>query len=205
MPLEVLQHPLGEHLVNHLRCRETTPQSFRRYCDQITTLLAMEATRDLEVEARCIQTPLEEMEGRFVSEAVVVVAILRAGAGMVDSVVRLLPEVSVGYIGLERDEETARARHYYRKFPPLKGRRVMLVDPMLATGGSAEQALEAIYAAGARAVDFLCIVAAPEGVQRIESRFPAVRIFAAAMDRELDANKYIRPGLGDFGDRLYGT
>lgn len=205
MPLEVLQHPLGEHLVNHLRHRETTPQNFRRYCDQITTLLAIEATRDLRTEVARMTTPLEEMEGRFVSEAVVVVAILRAGAGMVDSVVRLLPEVSVGYIGLERDEETAKARHYYRKFPPLEGRRVMLVDPMLATGGSAEQALEAVFAAGARVVDFLCIVAAPEGVQRIESRFPEVRLFAAALDRGLDENKYIRPGLGDFGDRLYGT
>ena len=205
MPLEVLQHPVAEHLVSHLRHRATTPQSFRRYCDQVTTLLAIEATRDLCTEAQRIETPLEEIEGRFVNEAVVVVAILRAGAGMVDSVVRLLPEVSVGYIGLERDEETARARHYYRKFPPLEGRRVMLVDPMLATGGSAEQALEAVMAAGARAVDFLCIVAAPEGVQRLESRFPEVRIYAAALDRELDGNKYIRPGLGDFGDRLYGT
>ena len=205
MPLDVLQHPLGEHLVNHLRRRETPPQSFRRYCEQVTTLLALEATRDIRTEGRLIETPLEAMEAAFVSEPVVVVAILRAGAGMVDSVVRLLPEVSVGYIGLERDEETAKARHYYRKFPPMEGRRVMLVDPMLATGGSAEQALEAIYAAGARVVDFLCIVAAPEGVQRLEARFPMVRIFAAALDRELDANKYIRPGLGDFGDRLYGT
>ena len=205
MPLDVLQHPLGEHLVNHLRRRETPPQSFRRYCEQVTTLLALEATRDIRTEGRLIETPLEAMEAAFVSEPVVVVAILRAGAGMVDSVVRLLPEVSVGYIGLERDEETAKARHYYRKFPPMEGRRVMLVDPMLATGGSAEQALETIYAAVARAVDFLCIVAAPEGVQRLEARFPMVRIFAAALDRELDANKYIRPGLGDFGDRLYGT
>lgn len=205
MPLTVLNHPLAEHMVNHLRRCETSPQSFRRYCDQVTTLLAIEATRNLATDEEQIETPLESMAARYVSEAVVVVAILRAGAGMVDSVVRLLPEVSVGYIGLERDEETAQARHYYRKFPPLEGRRVMVVDPMLATGGSAEKALEAVFEAGATAVDFLCIVAAPEGVQRLQARFPRVRIFAAALDRELDDNKYIRPGLGDFGDRLYGT
>lgn len=205
MPLTVLHHPLAEHMVNHLRRCETSPQSFRRYCDQVTTLLAIEATRNLATDEGQIETPLESMAARYVSEAVVVVAILRAGAGMVDSVVRLLPEVSVGYIGLERDEETAEARHYYRKFPPLEGRRVMVVDPMLATGGSAEKALEACFEAGATAVDFLCIVAAPEGVQRLQASFPKVRIFAAALDRELDDNKYIRPGLGDFGDRLYGT
>jgi uracil phosphoribosyltransferase len=205
MPLTVLHHPLAEHVVNHLRRCETSPQSFRRYCDQVTTLLAIEATRNLATDEEQIETPLESMAARYVSEAVVVVAILRAGAGMVDSVVRLLPDVSVGYIGLERDEETAQARHYYRKFPPLEGRRVMVVDPMLATGGSAEKALEAVFEAGATAVDFLCIVAAPEGVQRLQARFPKVRIFAAALDRELDDNKYIRPGLGDFGDRLYGT
>jgi uracil phosphoribosyltransferase len=205
MPLDVLQHPLAEHILNNLRKQETAPQNFRRYCDQITTLLAIEATRELRTQAQNIETPLEQMEAQFVCEPIVVVAILRAGAGMIDSVVRLLPDVSVGYIGLERDEETAEARHYYRKFPPVSGRRVMVVDPMLATGGSAAQALEAVYEAGASNVDFLCIVAAPEGVQHLQERFPDVHIFAGALDRELDGNKYIRPGLGDFGDRLYGT
>ena len=119
--------------------------------------------------------------------------------------VRLLPEVSVGYIGMERDETTAQARRYYCKFPPLDGARVLVVDPMLATGGSAEQAIAAVRESGAGKVDFLCIVAAPEGVQRLEKHFPEVRIFAGALDRELDSRKYIRPGLGDFGDRLYGT
>lgn len=205
MPLEIIQHPVAVHCISKLRDRKTSHQSFRRYCDQVSTLLAAEATRDLGMAETTVETPLERARVPLVSEALVVVAILRAGAGMIDSVVRLLPQVSVGYIGLERDEETAEARRYYCKFPPLEGRRVLVVDPMLATGGSAEQAIRAVVEAGAKSVDFLCIVAAPEGVQRLEDAFPGLRIFAGALDRELDANKYIRPGLGDFGDRLYGT
>ncbi|MEX0323457.1 MAG: uracil phosphoribosyltransferase [Puniceicoccaceae bacterium] len=205
MPLEIIDHPIAKHCINQLRKKETNPQTFRRYCDQVTTFLAIAATRDLNTEEEGIETPLEPMQAEFVDETVVVVAILRAGAGMIDCVVRLLPQVSVGYIGLERNEETAEARRYYCKFPPLEGSRVLVVDPMLATGGSAEQTIKAVYEAGAEAVDFLCIVAAPEGIERLETAFPNLRIFAGALDRELDANKYIRPGLGDFGDRLYGT
>ncbi len=205
MSLQIIQHPASVHYINKLRDKRTSHQSFRRYCDLATTFLAIEATRDLQCRAVDIDTPLEQMAGQVIDESLVVVAILRAGAGMIDSIVHLLPEVSVGYIGLERDETTAEARRYYCKFPEIKGKRVLVVDPMLATGGSAEQALEAVYEAGAQRADFLCIVAAPEGVARLESRFPGLRIFAAALDRELDENKYIRPGLGDFGDRLYGT
>jgi len=205
MSIEIIQHPIAIHCVNQLRRTRTSPESFRRYCDQLTTLLAAAATTDLGMRTEAIETPMEMTEGRIVTEAVVVVAILRAGAGMIDSIVKFLPEVSVGYIGLERDEETAKARRYYCKFPPLEGHRVLVLDPMLATGGSSEQAIEAVYAAGAASVDFLCIVAAPEGVERLEKRFPDLRIFAGALDRELDEKKYIRPGLGDFGDRLYGT
>lgn len=205
MPLEIIDHPIAKHCINQLRKKETNHQTFRRYCDQVTTFLAIAATRDLNTEEEGIETPLEPMQAEFVDESVVVVAILRAGAGMIDCVVRLLPQVSVGYIGLERNEETAEARRYYCKFPPLEGSRVLVVDPMLATGGSSEQAIKAVYEAGAEAVDFLCIVAAPEGIERLEATFPNLRIFAGALDRELDANKYIRPGLGDFGDRLYGT
>jgi uracil phosphoribosyltransferase len=205
MSLEIIQHPLAIHCINQLRNKETAPQSFRRYCDQITTFLTIAATSDLRMKEFPLDTPMERMTGKAVYEPIVVVAILRAGAGMIDSVVRLLPEVSVGYIGLERNEETAEARRYYCKFPPIKDHRVLIVDPMLATGGSSEQAIQAVYEAGATRIDFLCIVAAPEGVQRLQDRFPDLRIFAGALDRELDANKYIRPGLGDFGDRLYGT
>lgn len=205
MSLQILNHPAAIHYINQLRRKETPHQAFRKYCELVTTFLAIEATRDLTTGAERIETPLEQMDGQFVNQAVVVVAILRAGAGMIESVVRLLPEVSVGYIGLERDEKTAEARRYYCKFPPLRGKRVLVIDPMLATGGSAEQTIGAVYEAGASQVDFLCIVAAPEGVARLESNFPELRIYAGALDRELDLNKYIRPGLGDFGDRLYGT
>ncbi|MEX0331405.1 MAG: uracil phosphoribosyltransferase [Puniceicoccaceae bacterium] len=205
MPLEIIKHPAAVHYINQLRRKDNPPHVFRRYCDQVTTFLALAATSDLRTKEETIETPLETMEAAFINEQVVVVAILRAGAGMIDCIVRLLPEVSVGYIGLERNEDTAEARRYYCKFPPLEGARVLVVDPMLATGGSSEQAIEAVFEAGAQRVDFLCIVAAPEGVQRLESRFPGLRIFCGALDRELDANKYIRPGLGDFGDRLYGT
>ena len=205
MPVEIIQHPLAIHGINQLRRRETSPQSFRRYCDQVTTILATIATRDLRMKEDGIETPLESMRAQFVADPVVVVAILRAGAGMIDSVVRLLPEVSVGYIGLERNEATAEARRYYCKFPPIQGHRVIVVDPMLATGGSSAQAIEAVYEAGALRVDFLCIVAAPEGLQHLEAKFPDLRIIVGALDRELDDQKYIRPGLGDFGDRLYGT
>lgn len=205
MSVEIIDHPLSVHCVNQLRRKETTPEAFRRYCDEVTHFLATAATRDLRMCPETIETPLEPMEAKFLDESVVVVAILRAGAGMVDCIVRMLPEVSVGYIGLERNEETAKARRYYCKLPPASNQRVLVVDPMLATGGSAEQAIEAVYEANPASVDFLCIVAAPEGVRRLEARFPDLRIFAAALDRELDENKYIRPGLGDFGDRLYGT
>lgn len=205
MALQIIQHPAAVHYINQLRNTATSHQSFRRYCDLVTTFLAIEATRDLRSHAVDIETPLETMKGELIDEGLVVVAILRAGAGMIDSIVRLLPEVSVGYIGLERNETTAEARRYYCKFPQMEGKRVLVVDPMLATGGSAEQAIEAVYAAGAGRVEFLCIVAAPEGVARLEQRFPGLNIFAGSLDRELDANRYIRPGLGDFGDRLYGT
>ena len=205
MALHIIQHPAAVHYISQLRNNSTSHQSFRRYCDLVTTFLATEATRDWSDRIVDIGTPLETMQGKLIGEALVVVAILRAGAGMIDSIVRLLPEVSVGYIGLERDEATAKARRYYCKFPAIAGKRVLVVDPMLATGGSAEQAIEAVQEAGAGQIDFLCIVAAPEGVARLETRFPGLRIFAGALDRELDANKYIRPGLGDFGDRLYGT
>lgn len=205
MQYQTLDHPLARHTIDKLRDRRTTPEVFRRLCDRITTFLAIAATNDLRVAKSSIDTPLEPTEAEFLDEPVVVVAILRAGAGMIDAIVRLLPDISVGYVGLERDETTALARHYYRKLPPLEGRRVLLVDPMLATGGSAAQAAATLREAGASKIDFLCIVAAPEGIQALNHAQPEVRIFAGALDRQLDERKYIRPGLGDFGDRLYGT
>ena len=205
MALTVIQHPLALHVLTHLRDRTTKPALFRTLCHQITLLLALEATRDLATDERAIETPLEKMTGRVLTTPLVVVPILRAGLGMVEPFLDLFPDVSVGYVGLERDHATAIAHSYYCKLPPLEGRRVLVIDPMLAPGGSAAQALDVIKAAGARDPALVCIVAAPEGVALVEQRHPGVPIFVAALDRALNARKYILPGLGDFGDRLYGT
>jgi uracil phosphoribosyltransferase len=201
----LLQHPLALHVMTHLRDQTTKPALFRTLTHRITLLLALEATRDLATEEKPIETPLEPTTGRVLAKPLAVVPILRAGLGMVNPFLDLFPDVSVGYVGLERDHLTAIAHSYYCKLPPLAGRRVLVVDPMLATGGSAVQALDIVKAAGARDLALICIVAAPEGVALVAQRHPEVPVFTAALDRELNATKYILPGLGDFGDRLYGT
>lgn len=205
MNLHILNHPLAHHCLAYLRERTTQPATFRILTHKVTTLLAIEATRQLRTRTRQIDTPLETTYVEVLDETLVVVPILRAGLGMLDAVVQLFPDVTVGYIGLERDESTAVANSYYRKLPDVRDKTVMLVDPMLATGGSACHALSDIVAHEPAQVLLLCIVAAPEGVARVNEKFPQVQIFAAALDRELNAQKYILPGLGDFGDRLYGT
>lgn len=204
--LKLVEHPLAAHIVTHLRDRTTKPATFRTLSYQLCLLLAVEATRDLHSEPKRIETPLEPAEGRVIDhEALVVVPVLRAGLAMLQPFLDIFPEVSVGYIGLERDHATAVARDYYCKLPALKGRQVFVVDPMLATGGSASMALARVKAEGAVAPKLVCIVAAPEGYERVRRDHPEVQVFAAALDRELDARKYILPGLGDFGDRLFGT
>ena len=205
MPLHLLDHPLAAHCLAALRDRRTEPGAFRRHCERLTLLLAMEATRDLPTIPIQVETPLETTPAQTLAEPLVAVPILRAGLGMLPPLMLLYPDITVGYVGLERDEATALARSYYRKFPPLSGRVVLLLDPMLATGGSADMALTALAAAGAEDLRLLCMVAAPEGLEFLAERHPVVSIFAAARDRCLNAQKYILPGLGDFGDRLYGT
>jgi uracil phosphoribosyltransferase len=205
MPLHLLDHPLAAHCLAALRDRRTEPDAFRRHCERLTLLLAMEATRDLPTLQSPVETPLESTPARILASPLVAVPILRAGLGMLPPLMHLFPDVTVGYVGLERDEATAAARSYYRKFPPLEGRVVLLLDPMLATGGSADEALTALAAAGAADLRLLCIVAAPEGLALLAERHPAVAIYTAARDRGLNARKFILPGLGDFGDRLYGT
>ncbi len=205
MPLHLLHHPLAAHFVTHLRDKTTKPATFRSLAYQLSLLLAIEATRDLATTAKAIATPLEPVTGEVLTQPLVVVPILRAGLGMVQPFLDLFPDVSVGYIGLERDHATAQAHSYYCKLPPLAGAQVLLVDPMLATGGSAAQALDLALVAGAVAPRLLCIVAAPEGVATVERAHPSVPIYTAALDRTLNDRKYILPGLGDFGDRLYGT
>lgn len=204
--LSVLDHPLASHIITHLRDKTTKPPTFRALAYQLTLMLAIDATRDLATEAKTVETPLESTPGRVLAhQPIVVVAILRAGVSMVQPFLDVFPDVSVGYVGLERDHKTAVARNYYCKLPPLEGRRVFLVDPMLATGGSAAQALDVLAASGARDPRLVCIIAAPEGVEEVARRHPNVSVHVGVLDRTLNARKYILPGLGDFGDRLYGT
>lgn len=204
--LHVLDHPLAAHVITHLRDKTTKPATFRTLCYQISLLLAVEATRNLPTEAKSIETPLEPMTSRVLSsQPLVVVPILRAGLGMVQPFLDIFPDVSVGYIGLERDHTTAIARSYYCKLPVVTDRRVLLVDPMLATGGSAVKAIDVVRDAGGADITLVSIVSSPEGVAEVERHYPKLPIFTAALDRGLNAKKYIIPGLGDFGDRLYGT
>ena len=189
-----------------LRDARTAPPAFRRAANRISVLLAAEALRDLPSSAATVTTPLGPADGRVVLTDVVVVPVLRAGLGMLDAVLELLPTARVGHIGLQRDEATAIASRYYSKLPPdLSQSHVLMIDPMLATGGSAVAAIDLIKAAGATAISMICIVSAPEGVSLLERAHPDVAIYTPVVDKELNAHKFIVPGLGDFGDRLYGT
>jgi uracil phosphoribosyltransferase len=189
-----------------LRAATTTLPAFRRAASRISTLLAAEALRDLPSETSTVITPLGPAEGRVVRTDVVVVPVLRAGLAMLDAVVGLVPTARVGHIGLQRDETTAVASRYYSKLPPNLGDSfVLMIDPMLATGGSAAAAIDLLKAAGARTIRMICIVSAPDGVALMAQQHPDVVIYTPVIDRELNAHKFIAPGLGDFGDRLYGT
>ncbi|HLQ62744.1 MAG TPA: uracil phosphoribosyltransferase [Candidatus Acidoferrales bacterium] len=205
MPLHVSKHPLVGDFLAGLRDRSTPPDDFRELARRIITLLVYEATADLPVRRGTVETPLKTAPAGFVDSEVVAIPVLRAGLGLLGPVLDLLPRLSVGYIGLERDEETAVARIYYQKLPPLKGKVPLLLDPMLATGGSGARALDLIKEAGGRDARMVCVVAAPEGVKVIEDRHPEVDIYTAALDEGLNDRAFIVPGLGDFGDRLFGT
>jgi uracil phosphoribosyltransferase len=205
MPLVVLNHALAAQILTRLRDKATAPEQFRPLTHALSQILLVEATRDLPTQPITVETPLEATEGSALAEGIVAVPILRAGLGMLDAVMELLPAANVGYLGMQRDEVTAIATSYYAKLPPLKGRTALLLDPMLATGGSASWAANELYKAGAERVILLCVVAAPEGVQRLLTDFPDLTIVTASQDRELNAHRYICPGLGDFGDRLFGT
>ena len=205
--LTVIRHPLILHKLTHLRNRGTPKKVFKELVDEIAMLMAYEVTRDLEVEEVEVDTPLERTRGhRLRGKKLVVVPILRAGLGMVEGMVRLIPGARVGHVGLYRNEETLQPVEYYVKIPPRpEGRDFILVDPMLATGGSAVAAVTALRSRGAGTIRFMCLVAAPEGVRTMHEGHPDVPVYAAALDRELDARGYILPGLGDAGDRLFGT
>lgn len=205
MPLHVSKHPLVTDSLRGLRDKATQPDEFRTLSRNVITLLLYEATADLPVRKTTVQTPLAEAPSIEIEQEVVAIPVLRAGLGLLAPVLELLPRVSVGYIGLERDEQTAVARIYYNKLPSLRGKIPLLLDPMLATGGSAAQALDLIKEAGGKETRMICVVAAPEGVKVLAERHPEVDIYTAALDDHLNDRAYIVPGLGDFGDRLFGT
>jgi len=204
--LTLVDHPLVHDALAELRDARTTPPAFRRAANRISVLLAAEALRDVPASPAVVTTPLGPADGRVVNTDVVVVPVLRAGLGMLDAVLELLPSARVGHIGLQRDEATAIASRYYSKLPPnIAESFVLMIDPMLATGGSAAAAIDLIKAAGARTIRMICIVSAPDGVALLQKRHPDVVIYTPVIDRELNPHKFIVPGLGDFGDRLYGT
>jgi uracil phosphoribosyltransferase len=207
MALTVIEHPLIQHKLSILRDKSTPTKLFKELVDEIAMLMAFEATRDLPLETIDIETPLEHVPAqRLAGYEPVLVPILRAGLGMVDGIRALMPSARVGHVGLYRDHDTLQPVEYYFKVPPDLGQRdVFVLDPMLATGGSAVDAIANLKAAGAKRIRFMCLVAAPEGAARLTAAYPDVPVFAAALDRELNANGYILPGLGDAGDRLFGT
>jgi uracil phosphoribosyltransferase len=205
--LTVLGHPLIQHKLTLLRDKRTTTRDFKQLVGEIATLMAYEVTKDLPLEPIAIATPLEPMQGvQVAGKKLTLVPILRAGLGMVEGIAQLIPSARVGHIGLYRDHDTLAPVDYYFKIPSGEQDRTFFVlDPMLATGGSAVAAVTALQRAGGRAIRFLCLVAAPEGVQRMLDAHPEVPVYAAALDRELNDKGYILPGLGDAGDRLFGT
>ena len=204
MNLTVTSHPLTEHYLTELRDQHTAPEAFRAAARRLTYTLVLEATQRMPTHDVAVETPLETTTGKKVGD-IVAVAVLRAGLGMLDAVIDLLPHVHVGFAGVQRDEETALPQEYYYKLPDLTGATVLVLEPMLATGGSLSWAVGKVKKSGATDITALCVVAAPEGVKRMYQDHPDVRIVTAGLDRDLSANFYIQPGLGDMGDRLFGT
>jgi uracil phosphoribosyltransferase len=206
MATDLSTHPLIQHYLTILRDRATKASEFRRCCKGITEVIMVEAARSLSVDYLDVTTPMEVTQGARLSAGVVFVPILRAGLGMLDPAMNIIPGSSVGYIGLERDEATAKANCYYSKMPDLSASsQVFVLDPMLATGGSAAQCVQQVKAHGAKRVQMICIIAAPEGIATFEAEHPDVPVVAGKVDRQLNDQKYILPGLGDFGDRLFNT
>lgn len=205
--LSIIRHPLLQHKLTLLRNRETSTKIFKELVEELSMLMAYEATSGLPLERVPVETPLETTVGWQVSgKKLTLVPILRAGLGMVEGILRLVPSARVGHIGLYRDHDTLKPVDYYFKVPgDAPEREFLVLDPMLATGGSAASAIASLKRAGAVRIRFLCLVASPEGVQRLGQEHPDVMIISAALDRELNAHGYILPGLGDAGDRLFGT
>ncbi|MBS5850884.1 MAG: uracil phosphoribosyltransferase [Firmicutes bacterium] len=205
--VHILDHPLIRHKVAIIRDKNTTTKQFREVIGEIATLMAFEAFKDVPTQTVTVETPLETVEQTVVKEnSIAIVPILRAGLGMVDGILTLFPAAKVGHIGMYRNEETLEPQEYYCKLPQgIEDKVVMLVDPMLATGGSACDAIALLKKRGCKHIKFLAIIGAPEGVEKVHSEHPDVEIYVSTLDRQLNENGYILPGLGDAGDRIFGT
>ncbi|MBI3955937.1 uracil phosphoribosyltransferase [Candidatus Gottesmanbacteria bacterium] len=204
--ITLVRHPLIDHSLTVIRRKDTGTEEFRRHAGIVSKILLVEVMKSFGTANMRIETPLAAMTGKKLKDEVVVVPVLRAGLAMLFAIQDFLPAVSVGFVGLERDEKTAQAREYYRKLPKLYAtHRVLVIDPMLATGGSFDDTVRLLKDKGAKRVTIVCIVSAPEGIKRVQKHHPEVKIFTAAIDDGLNDRKFIVPGLGDFGDRYFGT
>jgi len=202
----VIAHPLVQHNLTRVRDRQTQPQEFRRLLGEIASLMIYEATRSLRVKKISVRTPLEKTTGSRLEREIVLVPVLRAGLGMLHPILEIIPHARVGFIGLKREESTLVAHFYHKSLPKaLGGCEILLIDPMLATGGSAVAALDFLTEQGAKRIRLVSLVSAPEGIARVRKSYPTLPIFTAAIDRGLNDVGYILPGLGDAGDRLFGT
>jgi uracil phosphoribosyltransferase len=202
----LIQHPVIKRDVTILRDKNTDSETFRAALQRVSNILAVELSREFRLTETEVETPLEETQGAKLTHDIILVPVLRAGLGMVNGFLQIIPEAKVGHIGLQRDEETLKPIEYYYKVPKhLETAEVVMLDPMLATGGSASEALKYLKKRGATKLVFACLVAAPEGIDKIKSEHPDVKIYAAALDRQLNSKGYILPGLGDAGDRTFGT
>ena len=204
--LHVFEHPLVQDKIARARDEKTPHSQFRRLLNEIAGLMTYEVCRELKTRDTEVRTPMGVTNGRYLDEPLTLVPILRAGIGMTDGMLGLLPEARVGHVGLYRDEDTLEPVEYYAKFPPdMAQGMVLLIDPMLATGGSASAAVDLLKRRGCERIRFICLVAAPEGVRRLEKDHPNLTIYSAVLDERLNENGYIVPGLGDAGDRIFGT
>ena len=205
--VNIMDHPLIQHKISMLRDKNTGTNEFRTLVEEIATLMGFEALRDLPVEDVEIETPIETcMTPMIAGKKLAIVPILRAGLGMVEGITNLVPSAKIGHIGLYRDPVTHEPHEYYCKLPdPIEQRTILVVDPMLATGGSASEALDFIKEHGGKKIKFMCIIAAPEGLERLTKAHPDVQVYVGHLDRELNEDAYICPGLGDAGDRIFGT
>lgn len=203
----VINHPLIQHKITLIRSKETKLKEFRELVDELSNLMAYEVTRSIELEEIEIETPICKTKSKIISgKNIAVVAILRAGLGMVDGILKLIPSAKVGHIGMYRDPKTLKPCEYYAKLPEdISERKIIVVDPMLATGGTAAACIDYLKEVGAKEIKFVCLISAPEGIRKVQEAHPDIKIYTAAIDKKLNSHGYIVPGLGDAGDRLYGT